>query len=173
MRKFIHAEIHNQPFIFYANFEVSAELKERLRAVVVDTCCGSSSGEPHRAWDGKSMSALLDAQVHGPQMKPGSDPTWPLAPAAGPAPWARRSAPRGEPRSPPFLSTAMLKRKRQLCVEALRHASSAAEVVPPLLTLLPQAECLRLFDECAQASLLSDTKTATTTTLSDAKVKAS
>ena len=60
--KFIRPECRDAPFLVYANFEISDDLKQRLRAVVKECACGSASGEPARAWDGVSMLKALTMQ---------------------------------------------------------------------------------------------------------------
>jgi hypothetical protein len=62
MRRFVHQEHANQPFVFFANFDVSDELRARLRQVTLETTSGAPAGEPHRAWDGHSMAKLLAMQ---------------------------------------------------------------------------------------------------------------
>lgn len=62
LRKFVHPECLNQPFLLFSNFELSAALKAKLREVVAECCSGSSTGEPWRAWDGRSMAHLLQLQ---------------------------------------------------------------------------------------------------------------
>jgi len=63
LRKFLRPECLDSPFVFFANFEVSDSLRAKLRAVVAECSSGSSTGEPERAWDGRSMAQLLDLQA--------------------------------------------------------------------------------------------------------------
>ena len=55
---FIKPEYRDLPFLMHSNFEVSAELKERLRAVVNF----AQQGRLCDAWDARCMHTLLQMQ---------------------------------------------------------------------------------------------------------------
>jgi hypothetical protein len=62
LRKFLLPECLELPFVYFANFELSAPLKAKIQAVVAECASGSSTGEPERAWDGHSMADVLRMQ---------------------------------------------------------------------------------------------------------------
>lgn len=55
---FIRPQCRNLPFLMQSNFEVGADLEEKLRAIVAECV----DGQPAHAWDASRMTRLLAMQ---------------------------------------------------------------------------------------------------------------